>query len=143
MIIKQVIVTVLLPCWRLHPLHKLLMILCPRILQGLLQRVGQRVDGTNRHWSYTQRRKTNAASANLQSTLLVCVHSGYCDSVSSFVTLRQKRKRMMFFSNIGTKWTHSASMISLYVIYALCKKGCYLCLYWQLVKYLVVEQFYV
>ena len=44
MIITQVIVMVLLPRWRLHPLHKLLMILCPGILQGLLQRVGQRVD---------------------------------------------------------------------------------------------------
>ena len=92
MIITQVIVTVLLPRWRLHPLHKLLMILCPGILQGLLQRVGQRVDGTNRRWSYTQRRKTNAASANLQSTLLVCVHSGCCDSLSLFVTLGQKGK---------------------------------------------------
>ena len=73
----------------------------PGILQGLLQRVGQRVDGTNRRWSYTQRRKTNAASANLQSTLLVCVHSGYCDFVSSFVTLGQKRKRMMFLAMLG------------------------------------------
>ena len=119
MIITQVIVTVLLPRWRLHPLHKLLMILCPGILQGLLQRVGQRVDGTNRRWSYTQRRKTNAASANLQSTLLVCVHRGSCDSVSSFVTLEQRRKNNdVFFSNVGTKWTHSASMISLYLIYA-------------------------
>ena len=88
---------VLLPRWRLHPLHKPLMILCPRILQGLLQMIGQRVDGTNRRWSYTQRRKTNAASANLQSTLLVCVHRGSCDSVSSFVTLEQKRKIMMSF----------------------------------------------
>ena len=79
MIITQVTVMVLLPRWRLHPLHKLLMILCPGILQGLLDRVGQRIDGTNRCWSYTQRRKTNAASANLQSTLLVCVHSGCCD----------------------------------------------------------------
>ena len=119
MIITQVIVTVLLPRWRLHPLHKLLMILCPGILQGLLQRVGQRVDGTNRRWSYTQRRKTNAASANLQSTLLVCVHRGSCDSVSSFVTLEQKRKNNdVFFSNVRTKWTHSASMIPLYLISA-------------------------
>ena len=122
MIIPQVIkhkLVMVLPSWRLHPQHKPMMILCLGVLQGLLQRVGQRVDGTNRCWSYTQRRKTNAATANLQSTLLVCLHSGSCDSVSSFVTLEQKRKNNdVFFSNVGTKWTHSASMISLHLIYA-------------------------
>ena len=91
-VIKHKLVMVL-PSWRLHPRHKPMMILCLGILQGLLQRVGRRVDGTNRRWSYTQRRKTNAASANLQSTLLVCVHRGSYDSVSLFATLRQKKEK--------------------------------------------------
>ena len=43
------------------------------------------------------KKKNKCSQCHLQSTLLVCVHRGSCDSVSSFVTLEQKRKIMMSF----------------------------------------------